>query len=128
MDYRRFAPILVLALAGCASEIPSFDADPVEPAAELGTNYDAAKTGRISGRVQWKGPIPHPQGFLYGRPRADGAGFEFRTAENPNRPHIDQTTRAVAEAVVFLAAYPAPRAIHGICRRLTSKWGMGKSQ
>ena len=48
-----------------------------------------------------------PTRVPYGRPRADGAGFEFRTAENPNRPHIDQTTRAVAEAVVFLRGVPS---------------------
>jgi hypothetical protein len=97
----------MLATLGCTSEVPPFDADRVEPAAELATNYDAAKIGRITGQVRWKGPIPHPQGFLYGRPRADGAGFEFRTAENPNRPHIDTKSRAVAEAVVFLRGVSA---------------------
>ena len=126
MDYRRYAPFLVLALSGCASEVPPFETDQVEPAIELATSYDAAKTGRISGQVRWKGPIPHPQGFLYGRPRADGAGFEFRTAENPNRPRIDAKTRAVADAVVFLRGVPATASKSWDLPSVTVEIGDGK--
>ena len=52
--------------------------------------------------MTWTGPIPSPPPFLYGVPRTDGAGFEFRTAENPNRPRVDRNTRAVYGAVAFL--------------------------
>ena len=47
-------------------------------------------------------PHPQPARVLYGVPRADGLGFEFRSAKNPNRPQIDPKSRAVADAVVFL--------------------------
>jgi hypothetical protein len=94
-------PILFLS-TGCASDVPAFESTQPDSPAEPGTTFDLTTCGRISGRVTWNGPIPTPQGFLYGVPRANGLGFEFRTAENPNRPRIDPHTRAVGDAVVFL--------------------------
>jgi len=94
-------PALLLS-TGCAADVPAFETTPPDPPAEPGTTFDPTTSGRISGRVTWNGPIPNPAGFLYGVPRANGAGFEFRTAENPNRPQIDPKTRSVKEAVVFL--------------------------
>jgi len=71
------------------------------------------KAGVVSGRVTWVGQIPSTPPFLYGAPRADGLGFEFRTAENPNRPLIDAKTRAVRDAVVFLRGIDPRRAGRG---------------
>jgi hypothetical protein len=68
----------------------------------MGTKFDPAKAGRVSGRVTWTGPVPNPPGFLHGVARSDSLGFEFRTVANPNRPQIDPGTRAVAGAVVYL--------------------------
>jgi hypothetical protein len=95
-------PVLALLATGCGPELPAPDGSDPAPPPVAGTAFDPAKAGRVGGRVTWSGAIPEPPGFLYGVPRPDGLGFEFRTAENPNRPHIDPATRAVAGAVVFL--------------------------
>jgi hypothetical protein len=47
---------------------------------------------------------------MYGVPRTSGPGFEFRTAENPNRPRIDPRSRGVAGAVVYLRGVKAAAA------------------
>lgn len=94
--------LLLLTCAGCESEVPDESSMTPEPAASMGSAFNRASTGRVTGRVTWTGSIPNPPGFLYGVPRADGRGFEFRTAKNPNRPQIDRATRAVAGAVVYL--------------------------
>jgi hypothetical protein len=96
----RLLPFCLLLAGGCTSDLPD-DARATPPPA-IGTAFDLAKTGRVAGRATWNGTIPDPPGFLYGVPRPDGLGFAFRTAENPNRPHVDPTTRALADAVVFL--------------------------
>jgi hypothetical protein len=97
----RAAALLALLATGCGSEIPTPDGSE-QPPQITATTFDPAKAGVVTGRVTWTGPIPHPPGFLYGVPRPDGKGFEFRTAENPNRPQIDPESRSVAGAVVFL--------------------------
>jgi hypothetical protein len=101
-DIRNLLLLALLFSTGCTADVPAFEVAPPDPPAELGTTFNPTTSGRISGRVTWKGSIPHPAGSLYGVPRPNGAGFEFRTAENPNRPRIDPETRAVGEAVVFL--------------------------
>lgn len=99
----RLWPFLVLLATGCESELPALDSPDALPATSItGTAFDPAKAGCITGQVNWNGAIPETPGFLYGVPRPDGLGFAFRTVENPNRPHIDAKTRAVADAVVFL--------------------------
>jgi hypothetical protein len=101
---------LPLLHAGCSSDLPAFDAaDAAEPA-NLGSEFDPARSGGVTGRVTWTGPIPNPPGFLYGVPRTSGPGFEFRTAENPNRPRIDPRSRGVAGAVVYLRGVKAAAA------------------
>jgi hypothetical protein len=92
---------------GCSSDLPAHDADESVAPVESGTAFDPLRAGRVSGRVTWAGSIPNPPGFLYGVPRASGSGFEFRTAENPNRPQIDPGSRAVGGAVVFLRGVDA---------------------
>ena len=95
--------LLLLGLgAGCSADLPALDADGSVALVESGTTFDPQRTGRVRGRVTWSESIPNAPGFLYGVPRPSGNGFEFRTAENPNRPQIDSGTRAVGGAVVFL--------------------------
>jgi hypothetical protein len=91
-----------LVAAGCSTDLPARDADEPDLRTESGREFDPARSGRVTGRVTWRGPIPNPPGFLHGVPRTSGPGFEFRTAENPNRPRIDPQSRAVAGAVVYL--------------------------
>jgi hypothetical protein len=100
----RLWPLLVLLATGCQSDAPGEGpaTTPADPLPVAGTAFDATRVGRVRGQVSWTGAIPNPPGFLYGVPRDDGPGFAFRTAENPNRPHIDTHTRAVADAVVLL--------------------------
>jgi hypothetical protein len=88
--------------AGCSSDLPAHDADELIVPVESGTAFDPQRSGRVSGRATWGGSIPDSPGFLFGVPRTSGGGFEFRTAENPNRPRIDPGSRAVGGAVVFL--------------------------
>lgn len=100
----RLLPLLAVLAAGCGAELPvpnpPGESEPGPPAAGLA--FDPAMTGRVAGRVAWGGVIPETPGFLYGLPRPGGLGFEFRTAENPNRPRVHPKTKAVAGAVVFL--------------------------
>ena len=100
--FRLFLPLFVIVLSGCNSDLPALDHAPQDSPSAIGKSFDPARTGRIEGQVTWTGPIPNPPPFLYGVPRADGAGFEFRTAENPNRPRVDPKSKAVNGAVVFL--------------------------
>jgi hypothetical protein len=99
---RIVLPLFLLLPAGCSSALPELDAEPIDPPVETGSAFDSARAGRVSGRVTWTGAIPNIPGFLYGVPRAGGAGFEFRTADNPNRPQIDPKSRTVGGAVIFL--------------------------
>lgn len=101
MPSARFLPLMVLLVTGCSTEVPSPEnAEATLPT--IGTRFDRTTAGRVAGLVSWNAAIPEVSGFLFGVPRADGLGFEFRAAENPNRPKIDPKTRAVADAVVFL--------------------------
>jgi hypothetical protein len=107
---RRLWPLFVLLASGCSSESPTSDERLVPPAPAIpGTAFNATQVGRLQGKVVWTAAIPEPPGFLYGVPRDDGLGFAFRMAENPNRPHIDATTKALADAVVFLRQLDAAR-------------------
>jgi hypothetical protein len=98
----RLLPLFAVLAAGCGSDSPARDTEPATRPATLGAVFDAAKTGRVAGRVVWAGPIPDPPPFLFAQPRPDGAGLIYQSAENPNRPRVDAKSRAVAGAVVFL--------------------------
>jgi hypothetical protein len=63
----------------------------------------------VTGRITWVAPIPTISPFLYGVPRASGTGFEFREAENPNRPLIDPMSRGLEGVVVFLGGIESAR-------------------
>jgi hypothetical protein len=93
--------LLLLFAAGCSSELPATD-DKSPPAQDIGKSFDAAQTGTVTGSVTWKGAIPNPPGFLLCIPKEDGTGHVYKESENPNKPRVNPTTRAVAGAVVFL--------------------------
>ena len=67
----------------------------------VATRFDPATTGRITGRVTWVGDRPTAPQFIYGSPNPDG-NFTVRMMPNPNAPAIDDRTRGLAGAVVFL--------------------------
>jgi len=71
------------------------------PAPAIGTAFDPAKCGTITGIVTWKGAIPTPPEFPNHIPQADGT-FLYHTAKNPNAPQIDPKSLAVAGVVVSL--------------------------
>jgi hypothetical protein len=53
--------------------------------------------------VTWSGAIPEVPGYRApASPGSEHAGEPRRNWPNPNAPHIDRRTRAVADAVVFL--------------------------
>lgn len=94
--------LLVTLATGCHSEVPGTE-QPAAPApASIGTAFDAARTGTITGRVTWPGEIPNPAPFLFASGRPDGIGLDYHEAPNPNAPKVDPKTRGVAGAVVFL--------------------------
>jgi hypothetical protein len=99
---RIVIPLLFCVNAGCSTDLPARQDDAESALDELGARFDPRRCGSVTGRVTWSSPIPNPPGFLYGVPRSSGPGFEFRTAENPNRPQVDEKSRAVQGAVVFL--------------------------
>jgi hypothetical protein len=76
--------------------------DKVSEVQDIGKSFDASQSGSVTGRVTWKGAIPSPPGFLLCIPKEDGTGHIYKESENPNRPHVNPTTRAVEGAVVFL--------------------------
>jgi hypothetical protein len=96
--------ILLLSLfaAGCGADIAGEPVPSESLAPAIGTAFDAARSGLITGRVRWQGNIPDPPGFLFAVPQPDGRTLDYRTAANPNRPSVHPKSLAVAGAVVFL--------------------------
>lgn len=98
----RLFPLLAILAAGCDGEAAS----PMQPTSEpppiaIGTEFNPATAGTVTGRVTWKGPLPLVPEFPHHVPQPDGS-YAFRTAENPNRPQINPKNRAVAGVVVRL--------------------------
>ena len=96
---------LTLITWGCDPE-PSTQRQQVEgAAAQLGAEFDAARTGTISGRVRWQGAAPKIEPFTstpYPVRFPRGSGGPNQQWPNPNAPRIDSQTNGVANAVVFL--------------------------
>jgi len=100
---RHFLTVFAALAAGCNTESPAREGQATpQPPANLGTAFDAAKTGTVAGRVTWNGAIPDVPEFLCCVPQKEGHGLDFVKVDNPNRPRIDAKTHAVAGAVVFL--------------------------
>lgn len=96
----RLLLLLAILAAGCESEV-SNSSLPAPAAPAIGTAYDAAKCGGITGRVTWNGPTPTPPDFPNHIPQADGT-FLYHTAKNPNAPQIDPKFHGLGGAVVML--------------------------
>lgn len=94
MPRRFLPPLLVLFAAGCGAELPSAATEPEPAPSAVGTKFDSAKAGTLTGRVVWRGKLPDV-------PQPDGAD-PWQPRENPNEPDIDPNTNAVRGAVVFL--------------------------
>ncbi|HUR55374.1 MAG TPA: hypothetical protein VMZ71_14670 [Gemmataceae bacterium] len=95
-------------LAGCGSPSPAAP-QPPHPAPPASTAFDAARCGRIAGRVTWHGSVPDAPPFKYSVGKADG-NFESNDFGNPNRLQVDPATKGVAGAVVFLTGVDPSRA------------------
>lgn len=100
----RWLPILLLLTSGCGFDpaeldLPQSNEKPTTP---IGQSFVSALTGRIVGHVTWSDRIPNVPPIEYRIPKSDGSGFEMHITENPNRPRINPTTRAIGDAVVYL--------------------------
>jgi hypothetical protein len=103
-------PALLLAATGCEpDEPPAPSSDPAPAAPPAASAFDKDACGTVEGKVTWAGPLPEVPEFIYGMPKGDGS-FETRMMPNPNAPHIDPATKAVAGAVVHLRGINPARA------------------
>lgn len=97
-----FALLLLAPLAGCG-DLPA-SASKSEPTAPppVGTLFNPAECGTITGRVTWEGKIPEPGQFGYLYPLPGGA-FDHGYVPNPHDPRINaKEPHGVANAVVYL--------------------------
>lgn len=89
-------------LSGCEDIDPPSD-PPAEQTVEIGQDFDAAMAGALRGQVTWVGEIPVVPSYRAPvNPGSEHAGDPRRQWPNPNTPRIDQQTKAIAGAVVFL--------------------------
>jgi hypothetical protein len=104
------ALLVAAAFLGCENVTPPTpsDATPLEPATQhsaLSTQHSGStqRSGSLTGRVTWHGPVPNLPPVRVARPQEDGTfGVVARPAPNP--PAVDPATGGVAGAVVFLRA------------------------
>lgn len=102
--------VLLFATLSCEPEPEFIPApEPDRPAPAVSSSFDPATCGRVVGRVTWSGERPAPVPFLFGIPGADG-NFATQMIPNPNAPAIDEKSRAVNAAVVFLRGIEPSRA------------------
>src|SRR4051794_38281737 len=88
-------PALVLAAAGCDPDEPSAAPSADAPPPAAASAFNEHECGTVEGKVTWGGPLPEVPEFMYGVPKGDGH-FETRMMPNPNAPHIDPASKAVA--------------------------------
>lgn len=95
----RYLLLVLLGVVGCG-QTPAHGPpeEAVSPAAS-GTRFDATTVGRIEGQVVWEGDAPVVPAIetwpFFSLPRP-------ATWDHPHRPLIDNGTRGVGNAVVFL--------------------------
>jgi hypothetical protein len=103
LPYRALLPLLLLCTSGCGSQVETFFPPPTEPEKPgEASSFVAEKSGDVTGVVTWSGQTPEVPPIVYIAIRPDGLGCENRSIDNPNRPQIDASTKALAGAVVFL--------------------------
>lgn len=100
---RSLVLILAATLSGCG---PSPDEYPDTPFATsrttTGSRFDPTTTGTIRGRVVWHGTVPDLP--LKSAAIPDGAGgHRWADMPNPFAPVIDEKSRGLAHAVVYLS-------------------------
>lgn len=108
----KFAWLLFvcLVLSGCEENAPPPEA-PADPLTEIGRDFNPDTAGVIRGQVIWQGAIPQVPSYRAPvSPGSEHAGDPRRDWPNPNTPHIDPQTKAVADAVVFLRGVDPRRA------------------
>ena len=103
---------LALFAVGCGSEPPAVagSSQTSTTASDKPSDFQPAACGKVTGFVTWAGAVPAVPPVTDVRPRADGPGLETRTLPHPYAPHIDQFTRALGGAVVYLREVNPARA------------------
>jgi hypothetical protein len=93
--------LVILVLAGCDETLP-----PPEPASEPvpeATQFDASTAGEVRGQLTWQGELPRvPPYQAPVSPLSEQPTGQWQSWPNPHAPRIDERTRGVAGAVVFL--------------------------
>jgi hypothetical protein len=97
----RLIPLAFLLVTSCEYEASVVPAPNPPRTATAASAFDPADCGTITGRVTWDGETPVAAPFIYGVPNPDG-NFTVHQIPNPNLPEINETSRAIAGAVVFL--------------------------
>jgi hypothetical protein len=93
----------LLAVLGCGDVSAVTKTDSSTRKNEAASEFDSASSGTIRGRVLWDGEIPVVAPFeLLPNPLAGPVLQKKQIRPNPNVPVIDPSTRALANAVVFL--------------------------
>src|SRR5262245_53077592 len=94
--------LVPLLAAGCSESDPPPPVAPPAPSVEVGREFDPVTAGVIRGQVIWRGEVPETSLIKARIHPFDGSGGIEFVGENPNTPRIDQKTRGVQNAVLFL--------------------------
>lgn len=105
MRHRLLLLLFAIFTTGCEADTPS-SAPPSPSPTAIGTAFNPATSGSISGRVTWNGPLPTANDFPHHRLNPDGTLVPV-TGINPYRPIIDAQSHGVAGVVVSLQGIDA---------------------
>jgi hypothetical protein len=95
--------LLLLAALGCGDVSAVIDNDSSDLKHEAGREFDPASSATIHGQVRWAGEMPVAPPFeLLPNPLADPILQKKQQRSNPNAPLIEQRTKGIGNAVVFL--------------------------
>jgi hypothetical protein len=103
--------LLFVAALGCGQVEPPLPQVGDEVPEQAASAFDPQTACTLQGRVTWEGDLPAVAPFQARiNISADGVTHERLVRENPNAPRIDDRTRGVAGAVVFLRGVDPQRA------------------
>lgn len=100
--FRLLLPFVLAAVIGCGpspGKAPSTSPTPTRPA--TGSRFDPTTAGTVSGQVLWQGQVPKLTLLTAAFPDGVG-GFHWDEKPNPFAPVVDEKTRGLAHAVVYL--------------------------
>jgi hypothetical protein len=99
---RSLLPFALAALVGCGRSPaePTASAPPA-PRLDVGARFDPATAGTIRGQVLWLGDVPAVAKMTAALPDGSG-GYRWAEMPNPFAPVVDENTRGLAGAVVYL--------------------------